>query len=47
LQFAIENHDIPSDVYSQSDIYWKVKNVGSEAIRLKQKRGQIEKQIWK
>lgn len=43
LKFAIENHDIPSDVYSQCDIYWKVKNVGSEAIRLKQIRGQIEK----
>lgn len=43
LNFAIENHDIPSDIYSQCDIYWKVKNVGSEAIRLKQIRGQIEK----
>lgn len=43
LKFMIEGYDIPTDIYSKCDIYWKVRNVGSEAIRLNQIRGQIKR----
>lgn len=42
LKFEIKNCDIPGGIKT-CDIYWKVRNVGEEAIRLNQIRGQVIK----
>ncbi len=42
LKFEIKSCDVPDGVGS-CDIYWKVRNVGNEALRLNQIRGQIIK----
>lgn len=42
LKFEIKYCDVPGGA-SSCDIYWKVRNVGPEAIRLDQIRGQIVK----
>ena len=42
LKFEIQSCDVPDGVDS-CDIYWKVRNVGNEALRLNQIRGQIIK----
>lgn len=42
LKFEIKDCDIPDGVET-CDIYWKVRNVGAEAIRLDQIRGQVIK----
>lgn len=42
LKFEIQSCDVPEGVES-CDIYWKVRNVGDEALRLNQIRGQVIK----
>ena len=42
LKFEIQGSDVPGGVDS-CDIYWKVRNVGDEALRLNQIRGQVIK----
>lgn len=42
LKFEIQSCDVPEGVES-CDIYWKVRNVGNEALRLNQIRGQVVK----
>lgn len=42
LKFEIQSCDVPSGAES-CDIYWKVRNVGSEALKRNQIRGQIIK----
>lgn len=43
LKFQIESTDIPEYLKSNIDWYWKVRNVGLEAIRRNCERGQIKK----
>lgn len=43
LKFEIKDCYVPRGGAESCDVYWKVRNVGSEEIRLNQIRGQIEK----
>lgn len=43
LNFYIENTDIPDYLLPNIEWYWKVRNIGSEAVRKNCERGQIKK----
>lgn len=43
LNFYIESTDIPDYLLPNIEWYWKVRNVGSEAIRKNCERGQIRR----